>query len=79
MGARVVELVVDRPFAAPPRARALERLVDRLERWLPREEERLTRLREEGRPDLVSEAEWQVSLRAYERLSAALRELEAAA
>jgi hypothetical protein len=46
-------------------------LLDRLEAWLPAEEDRLLRARQQDRPLARQEADWHALLELYERLSAA--------
>ena len=76
---RLVKTDGKRPTAMSVRRDALERLLSRLEIWLPREAQSLTRLQTAGRPDGQREAEWKVSLQAYERLSELLSFRRAAA
>ena len=70
-------LLLERPTELGPRLdqgrqRELQALVRRLEAWLPAEEERLVRAREQGAAQLRRERDWQDLLRLYERLSLAL-------
>jgi hypothetical protein len=53
------------------RCRAVAALVERLERWLPAEEKRLSAVRRRNSVDDQAEAEWKSLLRLYERLCAA--------
>jgi hypothetical protein len=73
----VNSLLLERPTQLGPRLdegrqRELEALVRKLEAWLPAEEERLERAREQGSAQLRRERDWQDLLRLYERLSLAL-------
>ena len=66
------ECPIEQAILPDSRRLTVRALLEQLEAWLPAEEDRLVRARQQDRPLARQEADWHALLRLYERLSAAV-------
>jgi hypothetical protein len=68
----LLECPLEQAILPDSRRLTVRALLERLEAWLPAEEDRLVRARQQDRPLARQEADWHALLGLYERLSAAV-------
>ena len=72
MNTMLLECPIEQAILPDSRRLTVRALLEQLEAWLPAEEDRLVRARQQDRPLARHEADWHALLRLYERLSAAV-------
>jgi len=68
----LLEGPIERGVICGSRRLVLRELLEQLEAWLPAEEDRLLRARQQNRPLADQEADWRAMLGLYERLCTAV-------
>ena len=72
MNTMLLKCPIEQAILPDSRRLTVRALLEQLEAWLPAEEDRLVRARQQHRPLARQEADWHALLRLYERLSAAV-------
>ena len=72
MNSMLLECPIEQAILPGSRKLTVRALLEQLEAWLPAEEDRLLRARQQNRPLADQEADWRAMLGLYERLCTAV-------